>query len=285
MAVVEDIFVENKTKNPMENQLGTGLRYNTGKLRYDLVNPYAHEQLVKVLTMGAEKYAERNWEKGMKWSGIIASAKRHLAAIERGEDYDKESGLLHVAHLAANIHFLTAYYKLYPQGDDRPKKAYNPIKYGLDIDGVLADFVGHLMKYTGNEGHVPIHWNDPITRNNFGKIAKDNEFWSTIPPLLNREDIPFEPHAYITARSVPQEITQEWLDRNLFPKAKLICVGTGESKVEVAKASGIDIMIDDSYTNFIELNAAGVFCYLYDAPYNRQYDVGHMRIKSLMELA
>ncbi len=58
---------------------GEGLRFNEGKLRYDLVEPFAHEKMVEVLTLGATKYAERNWEKGMKWSIVIASLKRHLA--------------------------------------------------------------------------------------------------------------------------------------------------------------------------------------------------------------
>lgn len=75
-----------------------GYRLNEGKLRFDLVHPYAHEQMVRVLTKGAEKYAPRNWERGMAWSNVIASLKRHLQAIESGEDFDTETGELHAAH-------------------------------------------------------------------------------------------------------------------------------------------------------------------------------------------
>lgn len=262
-----------------------GLRYNSGKLRYDLIHPWAHEQLAKVLTLGANKYAERNWEKGMSWSNVIASLKRHLAAIESGEDYDIESGLLHAAHVACNAHFLTAYYKIYQQGDDRPVSYLRPSKIGLDIDGVLADFVGHLMKVSGNEGHVPEHWNDPIVRREFEVIKRDPSFWASIPPLLSREDIPFEPHCYITARSVDKEVTEKWLADHLFPRAPVYSIGIGESKIDVAKKSGIDRFVDDSYTNFVELTNAGIFTYLYDASYNKKYDVGHRRIKSLSDLA
>jgi hypothetical protein len=67
---------------------GTGLRFNQNKLRYDLVEPRAHRDMVKVLTYGAKKYFDRNWENGLSWTSVIASAKRHLAAIELGEDYD-----------------------------------------------------------------------------------------------------------------------------------------------------------------------------------------------------
>lgn len=261
-----------------------GLRYNEGKRRYDLVNPYSHEQMVNVLTKGSLKYAERNWEKGMKWSNVISSLKRHLAAIEAGEDRDLESGELHAAHLACNAHFLTAYYKIYPEGDDRPHSYLKEDKIGLDLDGVCADFTGYLMKISGNEGHIANHWNDPIVRREFEKVKTDPEFWKNIPPLLKPEDIPFEPHAYITARSIDQSITQEWLDRNLFPVAPLYCVGVGESKIEVAKKSGITRFVDDNYNNFLELNRAGIFTYLYDAPYNRAYNVGYKRINSLKEL-
>ena len=118
-----------------------GLRYNQGKLRYDLTHPFADEQLVKILTKGSEKYAPRNWELGMAWSKVLASLKRHLAAVERGEDYDKETGELHAAHLLCNAHFLTAYYKIYPEGDDRLQWYKKPLKrLWLDLDGVLADF-------------------------------------------------------------------------------------------------------------------------------------------------
>jgi uncharacterized HAD superfamily protein len=56
------------------------------------------------------------------------------------------------------------------------------------------------------------------------------------------------------------------------------------SKIDVAKESGIDIFVDDRFENFVELNNAGICCYLFDSPHNRRYDVGHKRIKSLSEL-
>ena len=66
-----------------------GLRFNEGKTRHDLVPAFAQEQYAKVLTKGAEKYAERNWEKGMAWSKVLSSLKRHILAFEKGEDFDK----------------------------------------------------------------------------------------------------------------------------------------------------------------------------------------------------
>ena len=261
-----------------------GLRFNQGKLRFDLVHPFAHEQMVKVLTKGAEKYTERNWEKGMTWSNVIASLKRHLQAIESGEDFDPETGLLHAAHVACNAHFLTAYYKIYPQGDDRVQPYLNTVKIGLDIDGVIADFAGHLFNTVGIEPHVVHHWNDPIINTHFNSLKKDVEFWKTMPKLIEPSEVPFEVHAYITSRSIDPEITKQWLDSNGFPIADLYCVGHNESKVDVALKSGIDIFVDDKFENFQELNNAGICTFLMDASHNQRYNVGYKRIKSLKEL-
>lgn len=261
-----------------------GLRYNEGKDRYDLFHPFSLEQLAKIFTFGAKKYDTRNWEKGMAWSKVTASLKRHLQAIERGEDYDPESGLLHSAHVEWNAHALTAYYKIYPQGDDRPHKFLKPKRIGLDIDGVLANFQKHVFEYLGQPAKVVTHWNDPGVRDNYEVVKKDPKFWATIPALISPVDIPFEPHCYITARSIDPKVTQAWLDSNGFPKATLYCVASGESKIETAKKSGIELFVDDHYVNFVELTNAGIFTYLMDAPYNQHYDVGHRRIKQLKDI-
>jgi len=258
-----------------------GLRYNEGKLRFDLLHPTAQEGIVRVLTRGAIKYEPRNWEKGMSWTSVIASLKRHLNAFERGEDYDSETGLLHIDHLQCNAHFLSAYYKIAPQFDDR--RSFSRPKIGLDVDEVLADWVGHWTKYHGQE--VPETWNfDRNIRSKFELLKDDKEFWMSIPVKTSPADITFEPHCYITSRSIPKSWTEEWLDANGFPTMPVYSVGFGESKIDVAKKSGIDIFVDDRYENFVELNDAGICCFLFDAPHNRRYEVGYRRIKSLRDL-
>jgi hypothetical protein len=89
-----------------------GLRHNSDKLRYDLIPPLANREYAKVWTQALGKYPEGNWEKGMPWTEVIASAMRHLEAIRLGEDIDAESGLLHAAHLQCNAAMLTEYYLL-----------------------------------------------------------------------------------------------------------------------------------------------------------------------------
>lgn len=87
----------------------SGLRYDEGKLRFDLVPPRPYVELVKVYTMGATKYIPRNWEKGMKWSRVIAAMFRHIYKFLLGEVYDKESGLHHMAHVAFGCFALMEY--------------------------------------------------------------------------------------------------------------------------------------------------------------------------------
>lgn len=265
------------------NELGNAKRFNEGKNRLDLVPTSLVTEVGKVLTFGANKYGDNNWRDSMKWSKCIASLERHLVAFKNGIDFDEESGLLHLSHLACNVAFLLEYYKIYPQGDDRVSTFRIPKKVGLDIDEVIADFMGAMMKKFPEKIKTrSIYWNDPILHECFEQVIDNEEFWLGVEPLVT--ELPFEPHCYITSRSVSKEITQKWLDKHGFPKAKLYSLKAGESKVEAAKESGCDVFVDDNYNYFLDLNRNGIFCYLFDAPHNRRYDVGFKRIKSLSEL-
>ena len=78
-----------------------GVKDDKGKDRWDLLPWDAVDVLVKVYTMGAAKYADRNWEKGMSWSRILGAMLRHMRdRVIKGEYLDKESGLPHFAHMA-----------------------------------------------------------------------------------------------------------------------------------------------------------------------------------------
>jgi len=276
-----------KDKKSFTTGRGDAIRYNTDKLRYDLVEPHAMRDFVDVLTYGANKYFDRNWEKGFSWTSVLASLKRHIQAFEMGEDYDPESGKLHIAHAACNVHYLNAFYYIFPQGDDRPKRFLKILKIGLDVDGVIADWVGLWNKQFGTT-NTPNSWYfDREVKKKIEEMKKSgtlNDFYLNIEPLVKPEEIPFEPHCYITSRPIPKEITEQWLDKHQFPCKQVYNVGLDESKVNIAKEAGIEIFIDDNYHNFVELNNNGVFTYLYSRPWNIRYDVGHMRINSLKDI-
>lgn len=95
------------------------VKFDDDKLRYDLIPAEALKELVAVYTMGAKKYAPRNWEKGMSWGRVFAATMRHAWAFWSGETYDNESGLHHMAHAAFGCLALITYSQKGKGHDDR----------------------------------------------------------------------------------------------------------------------------------------------------------------------
>jgi hypothetical protein len=97
-----------------------GVKFDADKARYDLIPPEIEEAIAKVLTFGAVKYGERNWELGMKWGRPYAALRRHMAAWWSGEDTDPETGMPHTWHACACLAFIVAYEQRGVGTDDRP---------------------------------------------------------------------------------------------------------------------------------------------------------------------
>lgn len=91
-----------------------------GKRRLDLLPVGPLLDIADVLTFGANKYADRNWERGFPFSRPYAAALRHMLAWWSGETNDPETGLNHLAHAATNIMFLLEYAHTGAGEDDRP---------------------------------------------------------------------------------------------------------------------------------------------------------------------
>lgn len=100
-----------------------GVKYDDGKIRLELLPPELVFGVSSVLTHGAKKYADRNWELGMDWSRPFAGALRHLWKWWSGEHLDADSGLPHLHHAATNIAFLIAYEERDTGTDDRPNQS------------------------------------------------------------------------------------------------------------------------------------------------------------------
>lgn len=125
-----------------------GIRYDDGKLRYDLIPADALEELAKVYTMGSKKYDEHNWRKGILWSRMFASIMRHVWSWFRGSDKDYESGLHPLAHAAFHCFTLINYSKSHPEFDDRVKndgctESENNIKE-IEMYDVEGNYKGNL---------------------------------------------------------------------------------------------------------------------------------------------
>ena len=76
-----------------------------------------------VLTIGAKKYEDRNWERGIKFSRCLGAALRHITAWWEGEELDPESGIHHLAHAICELLFLLAFsLRNMKEFDDRSRK-------------------------------------------------------------------------------------------------------------------------------------------------------------------
>ena len=93
----------------------SGLKHDGGKPRWSLLMrgcADALQAVVRVLTFGAQKYADDSWQGVQNGQQRYRDALyRHLNAIERGELVDDESGESHWAHVATNALFLYELHK------------------------------------------------------------------------------------------------------------------------------------------------------------------------------
>lgn len=99
--------------------MAEGVKKDEGKARMDLIPPEVLFALARVLTFGAAKYADRNWELGMSWGRVFAALMRHLWAWWGGRgpttknflfgELDEETGFSHLHHALCCLAFLVAY--------------------------------------------------------------------------------------------------------------------------------------------------------------------------------
>jgi len=110
---------EGTIEEPPPGPVKQGTKYDSDKLRWDLLPLDALEQVVKIYTVGVGKYGERNWEVGIKYSRIIGAIFRHFTAWCMGQNTDSETGLSHLAHATWGLFALMWYQQHKPEMDDR----------------------------------------------------------------------------------------------------------------------------------------------------------------------
>ena len=105
----------------MSEEQKEGIKHDQDKIRMDLVPWDVVVEIAKILTFGARKYADRNWEKGFNWSRVYGALMRHLTLWFQGQDTDAETGRSHLAHAGCCLFFLLAFVLRGVGKDDRPK--------------------------------------------------------------------------------------------------------------------------------------------------------------------
>ena len=84
-----------------------GVKHDQGKLLWNLLPWKPVEDVVRVLTYGAGKYAPENWEKVEPYKDrYFAAAMRHITAWREGERLDLETKLPHLAHAVCCLFFI-----------------------------------------------------------------------------------------------------------------------------------------------------------------------------------
>lgn len=101
----------------------SGTKHDTGKAGMALLPPEALEEIAKVLDFGAKKYTAHNWRGGFVWTRVLSAALRHIFSFLRGEDFDPETGLSHLAHAGCCILFALTFHLTKTGQDDRYKRA------------------------------------------------------------------------------------------------------------------------------------------------------------------
>jgi hypothetical protein len=96
-----------------------GVKHDQDKPRMELIAPEIQVALADILAFGARKYADRNWEKGMKWGRCFGALMRHMWAWWAKEPADPETGKSHLWHAACCLMFLIAYEQRQIGEDDR----------------------------------------------------------------------------------------------------------------------------------------------------------------------
>lgn len=105
----------------MSNE-NTGRKDDQEKIRMDLLPPELLTSVATILTFGAKKYADRNWEGGMAWGRVYGALQRHLNAWWGGQEVDAETGKSHLWHAGCCIAFLITYEQRKIGTDDRKPK-------------------------------------------------------------------------------------------------------------------------------------------------------------------
>lgn len=106
---MKSLHISEDERQALEQIPLTGRKFDAGKLDYTLVPFEGLDEIVKVLMFGAQKYDRHNWR-------LVANAKqryaaaafRHLTAYNKGEHFDPETGISHLAHVGCCILFMLA---------------------------------------------------------------------------------------------------------------------------------------------------------------------------------
>lgn len=120
-----------------------GLKMDSGKLDYSLLDEDVEAEFIAVMMFGAEKYDRGNYvHVENPEDRYYAAIRRHARAFRKGEHFDPETGLHHLAAIKANASMLmTIVLRKYPSMVDSL-----PFRLGVALERARELRVERLKK-------------------------------------------------------------------------------------------------------------------------------------------
>ncbi|MDR1069614.1 MAG: hypothetical protein LBL37_02340 [Gracilibacteraceae bacterium] len=160
------------------------------------------------------------------------------------------------------------------------------MKIGLDLDGVVANSLPHVIKVLDRSfpqkfaqgDHFDLARYYGVPREEIGRVITERaeEVFGEAEMVAGAaagiawlEKNGYE-MIYVTARKAgrEEEVTRAWLEGHGLDPRRLFCV-SGGPKAEVALAENVEVFVDDFLSNAGQIAAVGVPVLLLDAFYNR----------------
>src|SRR3990167_2009092 len=110
-----------REKEGLQVTFNPGDKFDGDKPRYDLIPAEPIHELAKLYTVGAQKYDDWNWAKGLNYSRLYSAIQRHLYAWwQEDEKVDPKMQVNHLISVIWNTIALYEMAKAHPEMDDRP---------------------------------------------------------------------------------------------------------------------------------------------------------------------
>ena len=136
------------------------------------------------------------------------------------------------------------------------------MRIGLDLDDTINYWYCEYLKLFGKPK------DDYEITKNVVRLSKDRDFWLNLP-VKNYPD--FEPTLYCTKRIIPKSWSKKYLQINNLPIAPIYQVYYQKDRKSRFIKGRVDLFIDDSISNMIELNLAGIPCLLMNSEENKKW--------------
>jgi hypothetical protein len=146
---MEGLMIAEKQNTDQQTEKKEGMRFNDNKMRFDLIPLEWEVELARVLTIGAAKYTEDNWLKGMPWKKIYSSMVRHANKFRSGMSLDQETRCHHLAMVAWNALALMSY-EMRGVGEDFRKN--EPLLYDEDFNFIGTSAAADAYEEEGGLG-------------------------------------------------------------------------------------------------------------------------------------